>query len=192
MIKTADRIFYVGIPSVISVCHDQTLRIYHDGLSPHSGYNESVSRRTIPGTGGLFQVTTDKRKEESTMEDTLYYRDLAPHSVSKLYYMAETEQVFSVYQNVFGDLAMDIDNVKRGIVTWPAWSVSARIDTWNYWRTVAQAISCHRSQAPAYHVLEQLSEEQRKMLWGTQSYYRAFSLVNGGRKVETDLFEGLR
>jgi len=129
---------------------------------------------------------------EAANPGSLYYRDLAPHSVSKLYYMAETEQVFSVYQNVFGDLAMDIDNVKRGIVTWPAWSVSARIDTWNYWRTVAQAISCHRSQAPAYHVLEQLSEEQRKMLWGTQSYYRAFSLVNGGRKVETDLFEGLR
>ena len=87
---------------------------------------------------------------------------------------------------------MDIDNVKRGIVTWPSWSVSARIDTWKYWCTVAHAISCHRSQTPAYHVLEQLSEEQRKMLWGTQSYYRAFSLVNGGRQVEEDLFEGLR
>jgi len=24
------------------------------------------------------------------------------------------------------------------------------------------------------------------------TFYRAFSLVNGGRKIETDLFEGLR
>ena len=27
---------------------------------------------------------------------------------------------------------------------------------------------------------------------GTQEFYRVFSLVNGGRKRETDLFEGLR
>ena len=58
--------------------------------------------------------------------------------------------------------------------------------------TVSRAISCHQTQVPAYHVLENLSREQRERLWGTQCYYRAFSLVNGGRKVETDLFEGLR
>ena len=117
---------------------------------------------------------------------------LAPHCVSKLYYMAETECLFAVYQSVFGDLIMDIDGVKRGMVAWPDWSVTTRIDTWDYWRTVARAISCHRTQAPAYQVLEQLSEEQRKKLWGSQTYYRAFSLVNGGRHLETDLFEGLR
>jgi hypothetical protein len=30
------------------------------------------------------------------------------------------------------------------------------------------------------------------MLWGYMTYYRAFSTVNGGRAIETDLFEGLR
>src|SRR6266516_4324150 len=78
------------------------------------------------------------------------------------------------------------------LVTWPGWSVTARIDTWKYWRTVVRAIACHQTQVPAYHVLEQLSQEQRAMLWGTQSYYRVFSLVNGGRQVEEDLFAGLR
>jgi hypothetical protein len=29
-------------------------------------------------------------------------------------------------------------------------------------------------------------------LWGTQNYYRAFSVVNGGGRVEDDLFAGLR
>ena len=29
-------------------------------------------------------------------------------------------------------------------------------------------------------------------LWGAQSFYRVFSLVNGGRQREADLFEGLR
>jgi len=129
---------------------------------------------------------------EAANPHSLYYGNLPPHCVSKLYYMAETEETFSVYQSVFGDLAMHIDGVKRGIVTWPDWSVTTRIDTWDYWRTVAHAISCHRTQAPAYQALEQLSEEQRKKLWGSQTYYRVFSRVNGGRHLEEDLFEGLR
>ncbi len=91
-----------------------------------------------------------------------YCPHLAPHSVSKLYYMAETEELFSVYQSIFGDLVMSIDGVKRGIVTWPTWSLSTCIDTWDYWQTVARAIACHRTQVPAYHLLEHLSAEQRK------------------------------
>jgi LmbE family N-acetylglucosaminyl deacetylase len=117
---------------------------------------------------------------------------LAPHSVSKLYYMAETKAMFAVYEAVFGDLIMYIDGVKRGLVPWPDWSITTLIDTWAYWRTIWRAICCHQTQVPAYHLLENLSEEQRRALWGSQSYYRAFSLVNGGRQVETDLFEGLR
>lgn len=129
---------------------------------------------------------------EAANPNSLYYSDLAPHSVSKLYYMAETEDMFAVYQSVFGDLVMRIDGVKRSMVTWPDWSITTRIDTRSHWRTILRAICCHRSQLPAYHVLEHLSEEQREILWGSQSYYRAFSLVNGGRQVENDVFEGLR
>ena len=43
-----------------------------------------------------------------------------------------------------------------------------------------------------YQRLGELSEEHHHALWGVQEYYRAFSLVNGGRRRETDLFEGLR
>jgi hypothetical protein len=53
-------------------------------------------------------------------------------------------------------------------------------------------VCCHQTQLPAYHLFEGLPEEQHKTLWGRQTYYRAFSLVNGGRTVEHDLFEGLR
>jgi LmbE family N-acetylglucosaminyl deacetylase len=129
---------------------------------------------------------------EAANQNSLNYRDMAPHSVSKLYYMAETEALMAVYQSVFGDLVMHIDGVKRGIVTWPDWSVTTRIDTWSQWRTISRAIGCHQSQLSAYHVLEHLPEAQRQILWGSQSYYRAFSLVNGGRQVEEDLFSGLR
>jgi LmbE family N-acetylglucosaminyl deacetylase len=129
---------------------------------------------------------------EAANPNSLYYRDLPPHSVSKLYYMAETWDKMAVYQSVFGDLVMNIDGVKRGMVTWPDWSVTTRIDTWGYWQTILSAIICHQTQLPAYHKLEHLPEEQRKALWGSQGYYRVFSLVNGGRQVETDMFEGLR
>jgi hypothetical protein len=35
-------------------------------------------------------------------------------------------------------------------------------------------------------------EQYRKLIWSEETYYRAFSLVNGGRAIERDLFEGLR
>jgi LmbE family N-acetylglucosaminyl deacetylase len=129
---------------------------------------------------------------EAASSHSAYYLDLPPHQVAKLYYMAETEEVFSVYQSVFGELVMQIDGAKRSVVSWPDWSVTTLIDTCNYWRTILRAISCHQTQLPAYHVLEYLSEEQRKQLWSCASYYRVFSLVNGGREVENDLFAGLR
>ena len=57
---------------------------------------------------------------------------------------------------------------------------------------VWQAVVCHRTQLPGYDTLQALPHEQKRALWSIQEYYRAFSLVNGGRQVEMDLFEGLR
>jgi hypothetical protein len=34
-----------------------------------------------------------------------------------------------------------------------------------------------------------LPEDVQQHLWGLRSYYRVFSVVNGGRTVEDDLFE---
>ena len=153
-------------------------------FGPYGGYGH-------PDHIAISQFTTAAIVEAAN-PNSLYYQNMAAHSVSKLYYMAETQDVFAVYQAVFGDLIMDIDNVKRSMVAWPGWSVTTTIDTRDHWRTISSAISCHRTQLPAYHVLDHLSKEQRELLWGTQSYYRAFSLVNGGRAVEKDLFEGLR
>jgi hypothetical protein len=39
---------------------------------------------------------------------------------------------------------------------------------------------------------EESQNEYHRQLWGCQTLYRAFSLVNGGRKPESDLFEGIR
>jgi LmbE family N-acetylglucosaminyl deacetylase len=114
------------------------------------------------------------------------------HRVAKLYYLAETRQLMELYQAAFGELAMDIDGVKRSVVAWEQWAITTRIDTTAYWQQVWAAIECHQSQLPGYEVLKQLPEADHHILWGDQNYYRAFSLVNGGRRVERDLFEGLR
>jgi hypothetical protein len=43
-----------------------------------------------------------------------------------------------------------------------------------------------------YKNIGALTEDQQKVIWGTGEFYRVFSLVNGGRRTETDLFEGVR
>ena len=129
---------------------------------------------------------------EAASPNSLYYRDMAPHCVSKLYYMAPTQQLGVAYQSVFGDVIMHVDGVERRPVGWPDWTITTHIETKNYNQIVWEAISCHQSQLSAYRQLEHASKEYQKELWDSQTYYRAFSLVNGGRSVEADLFEGLR
>jgi hypothetical protein len=82
--------------------------------------------------------------------------------------------------------------VERRGMGWPEWAITTRIDTRDYRQTVWEAILCHESQLMVYRQLEHASQDSQKELWDAQTYYRAFSLVNGGRRVESDLFEGLR
>ena len=121
-----------------------------------------------------------------------YYQDLPAHTVAKLYYMTATKTLLAVYQSVFGELVMHIDDVERRGQGWLDWAITTKIEAEEYWPTVWQAVRCHCSQILAYNRLEQVSEAQHKMLWNSQTYYRVFSRVNGGRKTEHDLFEGLR
>ena len=116
----------------------------------------------------------------------------APHRVAKLYYMAWPKGKFDAYESVFGELTMHVDDIARRTTPWQDWAVTTVIDTADYWNTVWKAVSRHKTQLVAYRQLEHLSPEHHKALWGTQEYYRAISLVNGGRTRETDLFEGLR
>lgn len=124
--------------------------------------------------------------------DPNYSNTFTPHRVTKLYYMAWPKGKFDAYESVFGELTMHIDNIARRTTPWPDWAVTSVIDTADYWNTVWKAVSRHKSQLVAYSQLEHLSPEHHKALWGTQEFYRALSLVNGGRARETDLFEGLR
>lgn len=113
-----------------------------------------------------------------------------PHRVSKLYYLAWSESTWQAYQAAMGTLSSTVDGIERRATPWPDWAITAIIDTNIAWPTVWRAISCHQSQL-AYARLADLSPDEHCTLWGRQSFYRAFSIVNGGRARETDLFEGL-
>ena len=117
---------------------------------------------------------------------------VAPHAVSKLYYMAMPEPGWAAYQTAFKRLVSVVDGVERHPVAWPQWAVTTVIDTHRAWEVVWRAVSCHESQIAGYARLKELSPEHHQALWGRQNFYRAFSTVNGGRPCETDLFEGMR
>jgi LmbE family N-acetylglucosaminyl deacetylase len=114
------------------------------------------------------------------------------HAVSKLYYIAWSERTWSAYQAALKKLTSTVDGVERQVTPSPDWHITARIDTSAVWPSVWRAVQCHRTQMSIYKNLEGLPAEHHRALWGVQEFYRAFSLVNGGRARETDLFEGLR
>lgn len=114
------------------------------------------------------------------------------HRVSKFYYMAWSEEKWAAYQNAFRTLTTTVDGVVRRVNPWPAWALTTSVDASDAWPAVWRAISCHETQMSIYRKLEALSEADHRMLWGTQEFYRVFSLVNGGRTRESDVFEGLR
>ena len=114
------------------------------------------------------------------------------HTVSKLYWMADTAATWRAYQNAFGEIVHNADGVVRRAVAWPDWAPTARIESGAYRDAVWKAVECHQSQISGYSRLKELTPEDQAALWNAQTYYRVFSLVNGGRERETDLFAGLR
>lgn len=116
----------------------------------------------------------------------------APHQVSKLYYLAETRASIKAYQDLFGEIIMQVNGEERRGKSWEDWAITTRIDCADYWQPVWQAAACHQTQLPGIQGLLELPDAQKQSLWAVQSLYRVFSLVSTGADVETDLFAGIR
>jgi LmbE family N-acetylglucosaminyl deacetylase len=114
------------------------------------------------------------------------------YAVSKLYYIAWSSATWAAYQAALKKLTTMVDGVERQVIPMPEWEVTTRIDTSSVWPAVWRAVQCHRTQMSIFKNLGALPAEHHRALWGVNEYYRAFSLVNGGRRRESDLFEGLR
>jgi LmbE family N-acetylglucosaminyl deacetylase len=115
-----------------------------------------------------------------------------PHRVAKLYQLAWRSRKWEAYQAAFRKLTSTVDGVDRQASPWPDWAITTEIETSAFWPTVWEAVCRHQTQMSIYERLQDLTAEQQIALWGSQEFYRVFSSVNGGRRLETDLFEGLR
>jgi LmbE family N-acetylglucosaminyl deacetylase len=115
-----------------------------------------------------------------------------PYRTPKFYYMVDSQEIVQFAIDSFGGISMDVDGVTRKHVGWANWEITTHIDARPYIEVVARAVRCHKSQLPGYGPLAEASAEEMGQWFGKGDFYRVFSTVNGGRKVETDLFEGLR
>jgi LmbE family N-acetylglucosaminyl deacetylase len=115
----------------------------------------------------------------------------APHAVSKLYYTAWSESNWHAHKTAFKKWVSIVDGVERYAPPWPDWEITSLIDARAFWPAAWRAVSCHASQFAAYDRVKDLPAELHEALWGWQSFYRVFSMVNVGRARETDLFEGI-
>jgi hypothetical protein len=106
--------------------------------------------------------------------------------------MAWRKAALDLYEATFRKLVSTVDGGRREATPWPDWAVTTELETSAFWPIVWRAVRCHRTQMAIFEQLENLPEEKHSKLWGLQEFYRVYSAVNGGRKLETDLFEGLR
>jgi LmbE family N-acetylglucosaminyl deacetylase len=118
---------------------------------------------------------------------------LSAHRVSKLYYMVDAESFINLVAPFMGDMTFHVDDQIRGEFPWKDWMVTTRIDMAEHCHTAWRAIQCHKSQLPTLGALAEMPEDAAASVLAMQgTFYRVFSLVNGGRQIETDLFAGLR
>lgn len=117
-----------------------------------------------------------------------------PHQVSKVYYIIQSEPLVQMYTALAGrEVSTQVGDQIRKHTPWPDWAATARVDATAYWETAVKAIASHYTQvANILDLIHQLPKLYDPSIWAVQTYYRVFSLVNSGRQVETDLFEGLR
>jgi LmbE family N-acetylglucosaminyl deacetylase len=115
------------------------------------------------------------------------------HRVAKLYYQEDPKSFVEMLHSWGFDLTFDVDGVTRQHLGWDEWMITTRLDVGEYWRTAREAVLCHASQIVSWkHLLDAMTDDMHRLTWSQSTFYRAYSSVNGGRKVETDLFEGLR
>jgi len=117
---------------------------------------------------------------------------LPAHRVLKLYYMVDSENFVNLIAPFMSEMTFPVEDQLRGEVAWKEWMVTTHIEMAEYCGTAWRAIQCHQSQLPSLGMMAELHEDAAKAILAMQgTFYRAFSLVNGGRKTEMDLFDGI-
>ena len=119
--------------------------------------------------------------------------NLSAHRVFKLYYMVDSEDLINLITPFMDGMTFALEDQLRGEVAWKNWMITTKIDMAEYCGTALRAIRCHESQLSTLGALAEMHEDAATAILAMQgTFFRAYSLVNGGRKLETDLFEGIR
>jgi len=119
--------------------------------------------------------------------------NLSAHRVSKLYYMVDSEDIINLIAPFMDGMTFAVEGQLRGEVAWKDWMITTKIDMADYCGIAWRAIHCHESQLSTLGALAEMHENAATAILAMQgTFFRAFSLVNSGRELETDLFEGLR
>lgn len=153
-------------------------------FSPDGAYGHPDHIALSQFTSGALVCAADRNFVDANAQ--------TPHRVLKFYYMVDSQDVVDVANEAFGGISMEIDGVTRRHVAWPDWQITTWLDNQQYMDKVQKAILCHKSQIPGYHPIDQWPLPRLAKIFGTGHFYRVFSLVNGGRTIETDMFAGLR
>lgn len=189
--------------------HEVSLLDYVDGELDQADYPEAVSkivshlRRVRPQVVVTFdpfgayghpdhiainQMTTTA----CVCAADATYGSGEPHLVSKLYYLADRKELLKDFEDAGGELVMVIDGVERRPVGWEGWAITTRVEVGAYSKELQKAARKHKTQLPSIQAVLDQPEDVQQRIWNPQTLYRAFSMVNGGRQIETDLFEGIR
>ena len=119
--------------------------------------------------------------------------NLSAHCVSKLYYMVDSENFVKLIAPFMDSMTFAVDDQIRSEVPWPEWMITTRISMAEHCHTAWRAIQCHQSQLVTLGALAEAHEDAAAAVLAMQgTFYRAFSLVNSGREIESDLFDGIR
>ena len=71
--------------------------------------------------------------------------------------------------------------------------ITTKIDMAEHCHAAWRAIRCHQSQLSTLGALAEFHEDAAAAILAMQgTFFRAFSMVNSGREVESDLFAGIR
>ena len=128
---------------------------------------------------------------DSSYTDT---QNVPAHRALKPYYMVDGENYVNFICPFLDKMAFPmIDGQLRGEVAWQEWMITTRIEMTDHCAAAVRAIRCHASQLPSLGALPEMHADAAAAILAMQgTFYRAFSLVNAGRRLETDLFEGMR
>lgn len=119
--------------------------------------------------------------------------ELPAHRVAKLYYMVDSVTAVAGFRETLGfDIGIEVDGIRRGLVGWEDWMITTRVDARAYGDQVLEAARCHDTQTRDMQAaMTGVAAEGFRQIIGIQTFYRAYSLVNAGRTLETDLFTGI-